>query len=98
MNSGVDFDHGNDMMDMLREGRSYPVDETLNSNESGGPNDDTKKFFRLMEEVEVELYPGCKKISKLSVIVRLLQEKSLHKIFVMLESGWHLMGLTHIEI
>ncbi|GAA0163737.1 hypothetical protein LIER_19532 [Lithospermum erythrorhizon] len=78
VNSGVDFDHGNDMVDMLREGMGYPVDEALNSNESGDPNDDTNKFFRLMEEVEVELYPGCKFFSKLSFIVFLLQEKVIN--------------------
>ncbi|GAA0186187.1 hypothetical protein LIER_33475 [Lithospermum erythrorhizon] len=54
------------------------LDFMLSGKESEGPNDDTKKFFRLMEEAEVELYPGCKNFSKLLFIVRLLQEKVIN--------------------
>lgn len=35
------------------------------------PNMEAKKFFKLVEEGQQELYPGCKKFSKLSFIIRL---------------------------
>ncbi|XP_056691688.1 uncharacterized protein [Spinacia oleracea] len=36
-----------------------------------GPNDEAKQFFKLVEEGQEELYPGCKKHSKLSFMIRL---------------------------
>ncbi|XP_021843900.2 uncharacterized protein [Spinacia oleracea] len=36
-----------------------------------GPNDEAKQFFKLVEESQEELYPGCKKHSKLSFMIRL---------------------------
>ncbi|XP_074313753.1 uncharacterized protein LOC141648947 [Silene latifolia] len=50
------------------------------TNVQNGPNDEAKKFYRLLEEGEQELYPGCKNFSKLSFIIRLFLYKSLHGI------------------
>lgn len=34
------------------------------------PNEDARKFYKLVEEGKQELYPGCKSFSKLSFIIR----------------------------
>ncbi|XP_042437052.1 uncharacterized protein LOC122023018 [Zingiber officinale] len=52
------------------------VEET--SNVQQGPNEEAKKFYRLVEEGKQELYPGCKNFSKLSFIIRLFIYKTLH--------------------
>ncbi|XP_020097622.1 uncharacterized protein LOC109716524 [Ananas comosus] len=41
------------------------------------PDEETKKFYKLVKDANQEIYPGCKKFSKLSFIVRLLQIKCL---------------------
>ncbi|KAL4563992.1 hypothetical protein LXL04_028041 [Taraxacum kok-saghyz] len=41
-------------------------------------NEDAKRFFRLLEDGKQELFPRCKKISKLSFIIRLFLYKTLH--------------------
>ncbi|XP_012845366.1 PREDICTED: uncharacterized protein LOC105965370 [Erythranthe guttata] len=41
------------------------------------PCKEAEKFYKLMEDAEKELYPGCQKFSKLSFIVRLLHIKCL---------------------
>jgi len=38
-------------------------------------NEKTFKFYKLLEDVEQELYPGCRNFSKLSFIVQLLNIK-----------------------
>ncbi|XP_020963947.1 uncharacterized protein LOC110265338 [Arachis ipaensis] len=43
-----------------------------------GPNEDVKKFYNLLEEGKQELYPGCKKFSTLSFIIRLYLLKTLN--------------------
>ena len=43
-----------------------------------GPNEDAKKFFKLVEEAKQELYPGCKNFSTLSFTIRLYLVKCLH--------------------
>ncbi|XP_057249364.1 uncharacterized protein LOC125495681 [Beta vulgaris subsp. vulgaris] len=45
-----------------------------------GPNEDAKKFYRLIEEGQQELYPGCKKFSKLSFLIHLFIYKCDHKL------------------
>ncbi|TXG71913.1 hypothetical protein EZV62_000492 [Acer yangbiense] len=50
-------------------------------NEHGeGPNDETTKFLKFLQDAESPLYPGCEKFTQLSFIVRLLHLKVL--------SGW----------
>ncbi|KAI3783835.1 hypothetical protein L1987_42923 [Smallanthus sonchifolius] len=43
-----------------------------------GLNEEAKKFYRLVEDGNQELFPGCKNFSKLSFIIRLLLYKTLH--------------------
>ena len=45
-----------------------------------GPNDEAKKFFKLVEEGQEELFPGCKNHSKLSFMIRLFILKCDHKL------------------
>jgi len=40
-------------------------------------NEKKSNFYKLLEDVEQELYPGCKNFSKLSFIVQLLNIKCL---------------------
>ncbi|XP_057529755.1 uncharacterized protein LOC130808293 [Amaranthus tricolor] len=47
------------------------IQELLSDALREGPNEEAKKFFRLIEEGEQELYPGCKKMSRLAFTIRL---------------------------
>ena len=51
------------------EGVAQDIDEE--------PNDNAKRFYRLLRDGETQLYPSCEKFSKLSFIVKLLHIKSL---------------------
>ena len=42
------------------------------------PNEDANKFYNLLREAEQELYPGCKKFTKLSFIIILFHMKCLN--------------------
>ncbi|CAN1219360.1 hypothetical protein LINPERPRIM_LOCUS1586 [Linum perenne] len=90
MNCMVEQDNDSDYMedDMVRlvhEALGGPgidaADHTNEENQSEpplGPNESTKRFFKLLESANLPLYPGSKKHTKLSFIVRLLQAKVLH--------------------
>ena len=41
------------------------------------PNENAKRFYRLLHDGETKLYPGCEKFLKLSFIVKLLHIKIL---------------------
>nr|XP_043608898.1 uncharacterized protein LOC122580743 [Erigeron canadensis] len=43
------------------------------------PNTTTKKFYEVLEDAKKELYPGCKKFSVLSFIIRLYHGKCVGK-------------------
>ena len=43
-----------------------------------GLSEDVKKFCKLLEEGKQELYPGCKKFSKLNFTIRLFLFKCIH--------------------
>jgi hypothetical protein len=43
-----------------------------------GPNEDAKKFYKLINEAKQELYPGCENFSTLSFVIRLYLLKCLH--------------------
>ncbi|OMO65396.1 Transposon, En/Spm-like protein [Corchorus capsularis] len=45
---------------------------------SSDPNEEAAKFYRLLEEFEQELYPGCERSSTLSFIVEVLNLKCLY--------------------
>ncbi|XP_039134114.1 uncharacterized protein LOC120271498 isoform X2 [Dioscorea cayenensis subsp. rotundata] len=55
-------------------------DETSPISSLGGPNNEASQFFKLLEDANKELYPGCSKFTKLTFIVRLYHIKCL--------SGW----------
>lgn len=42
------------------------------------PNEDAKKFYRLLKDAQQVLYPGCTKFSKLSFLIKLLHLKCRH--------------------
>ncbi|KAK9209724.1 hypothetical protein WN944_002092 [Citrus x changshan-huyou] len=44
------------------------------------PNHDAQTFYKLLEDAEQELYPGCKRFTKFSFIVRLFHIKCLNRL------------------
>lgn len=44
-----------------------------------GANDETLKYFKLLEDAQTDLYPGCHKFTSLSFIVRILHMKVLNQ-------------------
>ncbi|GMY20189.1 hypothetical protein FCV25MIE_15428 [Fagus crenata] len=56
------------VMDGEEESRSEPQE----------PNEDVKKFYRLLEESEKPLYEGCEKYSNLAFIVKLMHIKCIN--------------------
>nr|CAD1831778.1 unnamed protein product [Ananas comosus var. bracteatus] len=81
-----DFDNTDvhdDIRGMLNEafGIFHEPDEKIAQQEymsNKEPNEEAKKFYKLVDDLEQELYPGCKKFSKLSFIVRLFHLKCLN--------------------
>ncbi|XP_058776589.1 uncharacterized protein LOC131650901 [Vicia villosa] len=53
-------------------------DHPMSSNVNEEPNKEAKRFYGLVKDAEQKLYPGCKKFSKLSFIMRLFQMKCLY--------------------
>ncbi|KAI9186915.1 hypothetical protein LWI28_022235 [Acer negundo] len=75
------------MIGMITEAIGFPnISSSLGSdhpspNEYGeGPNDETTKFLKFLQDAESPSYPGCEKFTQLSFIIRLLHLKVL--------SGW----------
>ncbi|KAL6210816.1 hypothetical protein ACLB2K_016048 [Fragaria x ananassa] len=73
------------MVRLVQEALGVPIidahDEHNGENStepSLGPNEPTKAFLKLLEGANLPLYPGSKKHTALSFIVRLLQAKVLH--------------------
>ncbi|KAK2655384.1 hypothetical protein Ddye_008436, partial [Dipteronia dyeriana] len=52
--------------------------ENVNSGNKEILNDDTETFYNILKDAEQELYPSCKKFTKLSFIVRLFHIKRLY--------------------
>nr|GMD93098.1 Transposon, En/Spm-like protein [Ipomoea batatas] len=63
-----------DQFNGQNEGTDAPRDNPTS------PNKEAAKFYRLLLELEQELYPGCKESSTLSFIVELLNWKCLYGI------------------
>ncbi|KAK3219476.1 hypothetical protein Dsin_013446 [Dipteronia sinensis] len=76
---GVDIGDGVDL-----SGLDHDNNGGGDENDNGGdrdreiPNDDARRFYNLLKDAEQELYPGCKKFTKLSFIVRLFHTKCLY--------------------
>lgn len=72
-----------DIHAMLNEafGNIHEIDEEIAPKEDvchENPNEEAKKFYKLLENSEQELYPGCKRFSKLAFIIRLFHIKCLN--------------------
>ncbi|CAH9103451.1 unnamed protein product [Cuscuta europaea] len=70
------------MFDMLHDAFKMPRQEDAvgeEDNVSGyeDPPESVDKFYKLMSDLELELYPGCKKFSKLSFLLKLFHIKCL---------------------
>ncbi|KAL0385056.1 UNVERIFIED_CONTAM: hypothetical protein Sradi_2899900 [Sesamum radiatum] len=72
-------DHGDDMANMLRDAMGIPTTDGHMENDEhlNGANAETKRFFKLLRDAETDLFPGCKKQTKLSFLARLLHLKVL---------------------
>ncbi|XP_056685978.1 uncharacterized protein [Spinacia oleracea] len=71
-----------EMLDMLHEAFGVPLEnyaegERNKVSEGGDPKDAAEAFYKLMGDLELELYPGCKQFSKLSFLVKLFHIKCL---------------------
>ncbi|XP_057247444.1 uncharacterized protein LOC104882960 [Beta vulgaris subsp. vulgaris] len=53
------------------------VDAKANVGIRGDPSEEAKTFYKLMEDLELLLYPGCKNFSKLSFLLKLFHIKCL---------------------
>lgn len=78
------LEKGNIRDELLEHDESPNMDdgmqELLNDTMREGPNEEAKKFLKLVEEGQEELYPGCKTFSRLSFIIRLFIYKCDHKL------------------
>ncbi|XP_010681270.2 uncharacterized protein LOC104896251 [Beta vulgaris subsp. vulgaris] len=75
-------DNSFDDIDGLLQDTFRDMNEGLNVGEenANGPNEEARKFYKLVEEGKQELYPGCKTFSKLSFLIRLYLFKCLNGI------------------
>ncbi|XP_060170851.1 uncharacterized protein LOC132601805 [Lycium barbarum] len=66
--------------EMIHDACGYMnVEDNTNSSEGNEePNMHATKFYKLLENAQTELYPGCTKVSKLSFVVKLLHLKCLN--------------------
>lgn len=71
-------ERGDDMHGMLEGVFGYPNMGGGLDDSTGEPNAEAATFYKLVEDADRELYPGCKKFNKLSFIVRLFQIKCLY--------------------
>ena len=56
-----------------------PMEEGPTTQHLGkGPNDEAKKFYKMIDDIDKPLYEGCKKFSIFSAIVVLFQFKTLY--------------------
>ncbi|KNA07377.1 hypothetical protein SOVF_172440 [Spinacia oleracea] len=56
------------------------IDRLLNDTFRGGPDEETEKFYKLIEKGQQESYPGCKTFSKLAFTIRLFLFKCDHRL------------------
>uniref|UniRef100_A0A2N9GFA6 Transposase-associated domain-containing protein n=1 Tax=Fagus sylvatica TaxID=28930 RepID=A0A2N9GFA6_FAGSY len=68
-----------DIPGMIRDAYPHVKDgEEASRSEPQEPNEDAKKFYRLLEESEKPLYEGCEKYSNLAFIVKLMHIKCIN--------------------
>ncbi|XXG46823.1 hypothetical protein AAC387_Pa02g1567 [Persea americana] len=71
-------DEVDDMHGMLRWAFGIQDPESSSQEPEEGPNAEAEKFYKLVEDADQELYPGCKNFTKLAFIVRLYHIKCLN--------------------
>ncbi|KAG8363709.1 hypothetical protein BUALT_Bualt19G0050600 [Buddleja alternifolia] len=79
-NEHIISDNRDDIVGMVHEAVKIPstnVDVGFSQTSNNEMNEETKNFFKLLQDAETELLPGCAKQTKLSFVVRLLQLKAL---------------------
>ena len=71
--SGINDQNTYDDIDGLLHDTFIEVEEGLDGDQGvpSEPNEEARKFYKLVEEGKQELYPGCKTFSMLSFIIRL---------------------------
>ncbi|XP_042410119.1 uncharacterized protein LOC121999513 [Zingiber officinale] len=77
--------YANDMQGLLYEAFGISNNDNIIStsefeNDNQIPMGEAEKFYKLIDDSQKELYPGCKKFSKLTFMIRLLHLKCLGKI------------------
>ncbi|KAH7849317.1 hypothetical protein Vadar_016185 [Vaccinium darrowii] len=82
--NGKDKANGDDMVGMIYEALGNPQLGTENNEQSTddpqtGPDERTMKYLKLLQDAQIELYPGCKNFTTLSFVVRLLHMKVLYR-------------------
>ncbi|XP_075108569.1 uncharacterized protein LOC107821067 isoform X1 [Nicotiana tabacum] len=83
LNNEVEDDNieEDNISEMIHDVRGHTYVEDNNNNTSMDneePNLHAAKFYKLLEDAQTELYPGCSKVSKLSFVVKLLHLKCLN--------------------
>ena len=75
------------MQGILHDGICFGrVENYIDDNDGDGvpgdeePNNDSKCFYELLNNAENELYPGCKKYSQFSAIIRMFHIKYLNRV------------------
>ncbi|XXG69015.1 hypothetical protein AAC387_Pa06g1981 [Persea americana] len=71
-------DEVDDMHGMLRSAFGIQDPESSSQEPEERPNAEVEKFYKLVEDADQELYPGCKNFTKLSFVVRLYHIKCLN--------------------
>ena len=66
------------MIGIANVGENADYDEPPTNGPQSGANEETRKYFKLLEKIEAELYPVCKNFTTLSFIVQLLHMKVLN--------------------
>ena len=71
MESDGGIDLGDNIADMLHRTHNYEDKSKL-------PNEEAKRFYRLVEDGKQPLYQGCKNFTRLSFLIRLYSLKYVH--------------------
>ncbi|XP_071687837.1 uncharacterized protein [Rutidosis leptorrhynchoides] len=72
-------DAEDDMIGLVSDTHHWFDDNILETEDHSLPNKSAKKFYKGLESAKQALYPGCKKFSVLSFIVRLFHSKCIGK-------------------
>ncbi|XP_038713903.1 uncharacterized protein LOC120007624 isoform X1 [Tripterygium wilfordii] len=82
LNEEVQMDDVDDLIGLVHDAYAFENVNTSQTHEEmfgETPNDEASKFYKLLKDATVELYPSSK-VSKLSFIVKFLNLKTLHNL------------------